>query len=295
VDDDHARLMRWRFADGIPEDSYPAVMAHSRFPEAGRALATNMLAAAGADRALDGIFKDAGRYVAAMTAVWLHLSGGLTLPRLKEAGAATGFLSAGRARDLLLFLQHLDFIAQVKPPLGGAPALYEPTPTLMAAWRGHLTAALEAACLVEPAGRLVLARLGEAEVLAAFARAHAETLAEAASRSINQGSAYQRVFMHRHAGNQIVWTLLTSGDGEPFPPEGPLQVSASAAARRFAVSRIHIKRMLDDAVREGLLGPGPAGAVVLQAGAREEIRWLYAAQLVHLLVAAARALEAAPP
>ncbi|MGH6676347.1 MAG: hypothetical protein ACRECE_09025, partial [Xanthobacteraceae bacterium] len=42
-----------------------------------------MLAQAEADPALDGILKDAGRNVGAKCLAYLHVTGGLTLPRLK--------------------------------------------------------------------------------------------------------------------------------------------------------------------------------------------------------------------
>ena len=52
------------------------VASHAAFPQAVRALASNMLALAERDHTLDGVFKDAGRYIAAMCAFHLHASGG---------------------------------------------------------------------------------------------------------------------------------------------------------------------------------------------------------------------------
>jgi hypothetical protein len=62
-----------------------------------------------ADRLLDGVLKDAGRNVAAKCLAYLHVTGGLTLPRLKALCASTGLVSSGRARMLLIYLQHLGY------------------------------------------------------------------------------------------------------------------------------------------------------------------------------------------
>ena len=250
---DAAWLARWSFDGAIPAEAYLHLIGDPNFPAAARALARNMLTAIQGDHALDAICKDAGRYLAAMWALHLHLSGGLTLPRLKAASEASGFLSSGRSRDMLRYLQHLRFIA--------------------------------------PAAHAVLARFDEPAVFEAFAHAHAESLF-LASAGADQQHAYSRVFLHRHAGNQVAWTLLAAGDGE-FPSSEPLAISYSATARRFGVSRTHVKRMLDDAAREGLLGPGgDGGGVVFTGEARGYVQFLYSAQLVHLLAAAARTFKA---
>ena len=287
--------MRWGDGGQAPIGAYAALAADARFAAAARVLARNMLAATAGDEALDGIFKDAGRYMAAMLGIYLHVSGGLTLPRLKAVCVSSGFLSPGRARDLLQLQQHLGFVAMLTAAGGGKPARYAPTDTLIAAWRGHLQAALEAACVVEPAARRVLTGLDRPEVFETFARLHVEGLLEGA-RALNQASAYVRVIMHRHAGNQILWTLLTDGaaDADEFPPGGELPISISGAARRFGVSRIHIERMLDEAERENLLRWDRKGWVVLTEDARSEIRLSYSGQIVQLLVAAAGAVRERP-
>ena len=287
--------MRWSDGGQAPRGAYAGLAADPRFAAAARTLARNMLAATAGDEALDGIFKDAGRYVAAMLGVYLHVSGGLTLPRLKAFCVSSGFVSPGRARDLLQLQQHLGFVVMLSPAGGGKPALYAPTDMLMAAWRGHLRAALEAACVVEPAAGRLLTRLDEPGLFETFARLHVEGLMESA-RTLDQGSAYVRVIMHRHAGTQIMWALLTEGAGEAddFPPRGELPISVSGAARRFGVSRIHIERMLDEAERENLLRWDRKGSVVLTDDARTEIAHTYSGQIVQLLVAAAGTVRERP-
>src|SRR5262249_18532650 len=100
---------------------------------------------------------------------------------------------------------------------------------------------------------------------------------------------YVRIFLHRKAGNQVIWALLADGEGE-FPTREPVRVSVSDLARRFHVSRVHIKRMLEEAEREGLVD-WRQPTVRLEEPCREYIRWIYAGQLLQLLVAAARAMK----
>ncbi len=291
--EDVSRLMLWDAGTGLGQDAYARLMADARFPRAARALARNMLAAAAANDALDGIFKDAGRYLAAMWAIHLHLSGGLTLPRLKQLCVASGFLSPGRARDLLRLLLHLEFIERLSGSGGRTPAHYAPTALFMAAWRSHLEAALGAARILEPAVDLVLDGLEAPAVLEALSRIHSGALLAAAG-GVDQGGAYIRIFMHRHGGNQIAWTLLTAGEDEAFPPEVAATINISELARRFGVSRIHIKRLFDDAEREGLLRWQGKNQVALEPDTRVFVQYVYAGQLVQLLAAAAATLRERP-
>lgn len=291
-DADVVRLLGWNTGEPIAEERYLQLLSDPRFPQAARALAVNMLAVAAANEALDGIFKDAGRYLASMWAIYLHLSGGLTLPRLKQVCAESGFLSSGRARDLLRLLLHLEFIEKLGPAGGRRPARYAPTATFMAAWRSHLEAALRAARVLEPAVDRVLDALDSQEVLETLARIQSESLLAAAKTS-DQSWAFTRVFLHRHAGNQIAWTLMTAGEEGAFPSEASAPINIAEMSRRFGVSRIHIRRLFDDAGREGLLR-WRDGAVVLEPAARTQIQFIYAAQLVQLLAAAAGTIRERP-
>ena len=291
-DRDIARLMRWADDGGITNEKLDRMQADPAFPKAVRMLVRNMMRAAEADKALDGIFKDAGRYLAAMWGVYLHVSGGLTLPRLKELCGASGFLSPGRARAMLLYLRYLGYIKPAAT-MHGEPSRYAPTAQFMATWQNHMRAALEAARVIEPCIDLVLAQLHKPEILESFARLQSEGLWTEA-RQVDQGNAFVRVFMHRLAGSQVVWTLLSDARDEAFPPRDAIAFSMSGAARKFGVSRMHIKRLIEDAEREGLLEHCKDGRILIQERAVPEFRYVYAGQLIRLLIAAAKTLRERP-
>lgn len=263
-------------------------MAHERLAAAARALATGMLALSARDRALDSIFKDAGRYVAAMCAFNLHAEDELTLPRLKAICAETGFLSPGRARSLLQVLEHLGYVAPLARGRGGAATVYAATPAFLAAWEAQLRVALDAARMIEPAIGRVLERLHEPQTLRTFTRLHTEGLVASAAAGDGGVLPFVSAFLHHHAGMQVVWVLIEGSQDGAFPPQRAGPIALAALARRFGVSRIHVKRIFDDADRADLSHLDADGVVTLAPAAREQLTILYGVQLTQLLSAAAR-------
>jgi hypothetical protein len=277
-------LSEWELGEPIPDETYARVAADPNFTIAVRALAANFLTLGSRDKALDGMFKDAGRYVAGMCAVYLDATGGLTLPRLKELCVRSGYLGAGRARALLLYLGYLGYV-EVLPVRREGILHYALTVRFKSAWGRHLRAALEAARILVPAVDCIVERLDNPAVVAAFSRFHCEDLM-ASARAANGDTPYIRIFLGRHAATQIVWSWLVA-KSDTFPPAGPLPFSIAAAARQFSVSRAHVRRLLEDAEREGLLRRGE-GTIVLLENMRNAIVFIYSTQLIRLLMAAAK-------
>jgi len=286
-----AELQRWDVGEPIPDQICAEMAAHPRFAAAVRTLATEFLLLSDRDKALDGMFKDAGRYVAAMCAAYLDASGGITLPRLKELCIRSGHLSPGRARALLLYLSYLRYV-ELLPVRSGGISQYRLTGRFLAAWELHFRAALAAARVIEPAVDVVLENIGHPAVLRAFSRFHCEYLIESA-KALNMQASYVRIFFGRHAGTQIIWALLCQ-ESESFPSKEPLQFSIASSARRFSVSRTHIRRLLDDGEQEKLLRRNPDGTITLLDDARTSINFVYATQLIRLLMAAAKTLRLLP-
>jgi len=85
------------------------------------------------------------------------------------------------------------------------------------------------------------------------------------------------------------WLGAGTGDDD-FPPTAAMRLSIAALARRFAVSRVHVRRLLEGAAREGAIEIDLDGAVRFADAVRGEIRFLYAAQLAQL----AQLLASAP-
>ena len=286
-----ARLLSWDAASTPVEDLYARLRANPRYPEAARAFARAMLAQAETDHALDAVLKDAGRNVAAKCLAYLHVTGGLTLPRLKALCAATGLVSPGRARTLLIYLQHLGYAAAVPRRSTREPAHYEPTVLFLATWRQQMRATQESAALIEPAVERVLERLDVPAVFDSYVRCIGESYLEGL-KSVDPSDAFFRIFMHPYAGTQIVHSLVVIGT-EAFPPQAPIPFQIADMAGHFSVSRLHVRRMMDAAQREGLLH-FTDGALSWTSAGRAAVDHIYATQLIVFLVSAARTVRLCP-
>lgn len=290
---DDSDLHSWTYTGAEDDDVTVARMeAHPAFAAACHALARNMLAAAEADKALNGIFMDVGRYAVAFIAIHLHLTGGLTLPRLKALTIGSGLSSPGRARAVLLYMRYLGFVTRgARTP--GEPDLFVLTPRCEQAWSTHLMAAVRSAAVIDPAVLPVLAAFDRPEVYRTFATVHGAMLMSSFTRAPKRETPFFKSFLHRHAGSFILWTLILADESGSFPPLRTRPLAISDMARRFGVSRPHIRRMFEASGRDGML-TRDGDAVVFEASVRTFLSYLYATQMVWLVAAAARTLEAHP-
>jgi hypothetical protein len=252
-----------------------------------------MIAEGDSDLALDGILKDAGRNVAAMCAVCLHVTGGLTLPRLKTLCEGFGLASRGRARALLLYLRYLGFVAAPVARAKGGPAIYPAAPKLLATWREHQLAVLDAAAVIEPQITELIDRFDRPGVFETYAALLVEGLL-ATVHHFDVKTPYFHIFMHRHAGIQIVHFLLAHATDEAFPPIEPIPFSIAGSAQRFGVSRSHVRRLIDAAEREGLIQRCNDGAVLWTPAGRQALDDVFATQMIRFLVTASRTMASHP-
>ncbi len=288
------RLLGWSADNRIPDESYARLQSHPGYRQAVTTLANRMLAAAAKDKALDGIAKDAGRYVATVWALYLNVTGGLTLPRLKDICATSGLLSPGRARAVLLYLRYLGYVTPLANSDRREPVRYAPTPALTDAWRHIVNENLEAARIIEPAVERVLDRLEDPATLGAYMRHIGEGFLVAAKAGLAD-QAFLRVFLHRHGGMQIVYWIVAAGDpDDEFPPRRPVPLSIAAIARQLRVSRVHVKRILNEAAREGYATFDEAGCITLTENARAQFRYLISTLLIGFLILAAKTIRDVP-
>ncbi len=285
--------MRWGGGADISSEVFARLRAQPLYPQAVRRFAANMLVAGDADLALDGILKDAGRNVAAMCAVYLHVSGGLTLPRLKTLCSGFGLASPGRARALLLYLRYLGYVQAPEARAKGAQAVYPVAPKLLVTWREHQRAVLDAVALLEPQVAILIDRFETPGVFETYAALLVEGfLATVPDFDVN--TPYFRLFMHRHAGIQIVHYLIAQASDEAFPPEQPIAFSISGLAPRFGVSRSHVRRLLEAAEREGLIQRFNDGALAWTPAGRASLDIVFVSQMTRFLNTAARTIAAHP-
>lgn len=256
------------------------VARHPDFAAAARRLATNMLRLCDEDQRLCAVFKDAGRYMAAMFAAYLHNAGGLTVPLLKQICAGSGFLSPGRARAIIEFLRHLDYLEPEDE--AASSARYRPTARFLSAWRRHLQAALDAAALIEPALAPLSARLDRPENFEAFLAIQAARL-HALTHEPDPLPVLRRALLHPYAGSQILWVLTLAGGEDAPPASGTVKVSLSDISSRFDVTHLHVRRFLKRAAEEGLIAYHGHGRLSFEPEGARMIELFYAFQLRELV------------
>lgn len=282
-------LKAWDLDDWIPDRCFAQMFADPGFPLACREISARMIAAAAGDVMFDGMVKDAGRYVAAIWAAYLHVTDSLTLPHLKELCAASGLLSPGRARAMLLYLQFLGYVRPA-PSTRGEARRYVATPALMQALRRQIQAGLEAASLIEPAAAALSAEMEDPDLLNAFIRHQGEGFIAAVPQYDTEAPIF-RLLYHRHAGMQLLHLiLLAAPNDQRFPPRGAATISVAAVARQLRVSRAHIMRMLGDAEQFGLLVREADGSFRIDEAAGLNVKHYFATRLMGFLICGAKAV-----
>jgi hypothetical protein len=284
-------LFDWDPGDQSPFDYYRAMVEHPNFPQAARAIGVSAAETGRrADPVMRYICKDAGRYVAGLGAIWLDLSGGLTLPRLKDMCSRSRVLSPGRARSFLQYLLQVGFLETVRPGRAAVPAIYAPTPRFRAAWVEQLRGPVAAAALIAPQAAALLDLLDDPDICATFLRLQGGHLFDTTTTADYRGPVFDW-FYSPLAGVQILSILIAGGQDGRFPSRTPAPLAINPLARELGVSRMHVKRVLLGATAAGLLTAHPGGAYALSEPADEHLRYIYAAQLITLLASVGRTFQ----
>ena len=258
------------------------------FVEAARRWAANMLMLSDQDRAVDGIFKDAGRFVAAMCAVSMRADG-VTLAKLKALCARFGLLSAGRARAVLLFLRYLGYVDVWGQKSANGTTYYRVNPTFVAAWRLQLEAIYTALEVIDPRAGRVLEHLDDDRIFDAICEFQIDELALDVD-ALNRFPEITQIFVNRAAGSQVLWYLLSYHRDRVFPSPKPVPVNPVILSERFHVSAVHIRRILGAAVEAGLIAWVDDDHLILTAKAQSELNYFYGEQMSCLLRTAYRTL-----
>ncbi|MFN9612624.1 MAG: hypothetical protein ACK569_09035 [Hyphomonadaceae bacterium] len=251
------------------------------FVEAAWRWAATMLVLSDQDRAVDGIFKDAGRFVAAMCAVSMREEG-VTLVKLKALCARFGLLSAGRARAVLLFLRYLGYVDVWGQKSANGTTIYKVNPTFIAAWRLQLEAIFTSLELLNPRIGKLLDHLQNDAIFDAICASQIDELADDVE-ALNRFPEITQIFVNRAAGSQVLWYMLSIHRDEVFPSPKPVPLNPSILAERFNVSSVHIRRILNAAVNANLLRWADEEHVVFTPKALANLYDFYGAQMSCLL------------
>jgi DNA-binding MarR family transcriptional regulator len=236
-----------------------ALAAHPHMPQALRALATNVLDLYRRRPILNLVMNDRGRMSVSHIALFLHYTAdpadpgaGLTTNRFKQLCAGSGHVSPGRAVAILALMRFAGLLAPAAASQRGQRGRLVPTEAFVSLQRDRMRQAFTAMAHVKPEGAIGLARLDDDEFFGRLMRALGTRLMTNARPLLYAPKI--AFFFDRNAGALILMSLVLSGDrGDTLPPTGPVAVSVAALARRFAVSRTHVTRVLAGAEAAGLL------------------------------------------
>ncbi len=284
-------LRRWLSCDMSPAMA-GGLVAHPAFTKAARAL-NRVKVEAAADPVMAVLSRDAGHYVCAALAFSLHREAGITFPNLKAVCMASRFMSAGRARAMIGYLQHVGFLSQVSPRRGQVAAVYVPTSRFIEAWCGRMRRGLETVVALEPAVQGLLDHMDDPAVAVDFAQRRGDSILAGLARATGHDLPFVRIFNHRLGGGRAMALLLSRDAGEGGFATAPVPWALGDIVQHCGISRLQAKRLFDEAVAEGLVAI-EGGELTWQDRARPFIAYSAAFEFAGLLVSAATTLAAFP-
>ncbi len=234
--------------------------------------ATDLIEHYKGDALLNKLVCDRGRILITLFVLYLEV---LPLPGTQTTGATlssvqalcrrTGICSPGRAAAVLAAMRFGGYIATHADPEDHRRRLLVSTEKLLRMHRHHWVRQFEAMAPALPQAALVPARLKEGAFRTAFLY-ELGTYFLAGFRVLDHAPLLEEL-AESNAGLLMMSSLaLRQLSGEGMPGE-TVPISISALARRFYVSRAHVRNMLQISERTGLLARvnGSEDVVVLPA------------------------------
>lgn len=283
--------------DPADADAVARLRAHPRFAEAIRASAAGLTKLYNGSHLLNWLMDDRGRMLFGYFALYLHMahdpadpSSGLTPTRLRVMMSELGICSPGRALAMLSLMRFGGYLTpalQVADRRQRRLLATEKLLTLIETrWRVHFAAmaplfedgAAMLAALDDPAfTRALMLAMGDRFIAGFRFATHAPQLG---------------IFGERNAGLLICCSLLAAGEADDtVPPSRPVPVSIAALARRFAVSRPHVVKLVRDAERQGLVARSGGGLTILPPLA-DGVQTFFASMYLFFAACAREALAA---
>ena len=299
-------LQRWLNCDMSPA-TIGGLVTRPGFTQAARAL-NKVKVEAAADPVMAVLSRDAGHYVAASLAFSLHRESGhpesgpegsgqqgsgITLPRLQAACVQTKFMSAGRARAMLAYLQYVGFLSQVSPRRRQSAAVYAPTPRFIEAWCGRMRRGLDAIAPLEPFLRPLIDRMDDPTVAVAFAQRRGDSIMAGLARGTGHELPFVRIFNHRLGGGRALALLLSRDTGAEPLATASVPWALADVMQHCGISRVQAKRLFADAVAEGLVAI-EGGRLTWLEESRRLIAFGAAFEIASMLTSAAATVTAFP-
>lgn len=260
----------------LPDFAAPAAIAalraHGDFGNAMRLSATGIVEKYQGGHLLNWLMDDRGRLLFGYLALFLHYSrdpadgtSGLTPTRMKAICAELDVCSAGRAGAMLSLMRFSGYLSPDIQVVDRRQRRLLATDKLHILLRERWLIHFSAMAPLLGDGPAMLHAFGDP----AFERPFVHSLVDrfrAGFRPVHAAPSLG-LFGERNAGILILMSLMIAGaDDDAMPPQQAVPISIAALARRFAVSRPHVLKLLRDAASEGFIersGVNQSAVVIL--------------------------------
>lgn len=242
------------------DETIEALRAHPRFREAAAAAASSSVEFYQGNWIANRVLNDRARFLITQICMYLHYtrrpeepSSGLTATRLRDICIAGKICSAGRAEAMLLMMRAGGYLLRETVAEDKRVRRYVPTEKLVGQVRERQKGVLRAIDMLQTEPRFVAALESDPQFYPRFVSNLAESFI-AGFRLYHFVPELDRIF-DRDAGLIMMMSVfLTDPACSGFAPEQ--NVSVFGLARRFNVSRAHVRAVLGDAERIGMIERG---------------------------------------
>lgn len=258
-------------AGGLPYPAIAALQKQPGFETACREFTRGVIDLYQGNRLLNTLVSDRGRLLIGNLALYLHSGfdaddprSGLTISRLKALCAEQGICSGGRAEAIVAVMRLFGYLEAAPGAQDRRVRRLVPTERMIESYRKRWKVALAAIEHVLPEVRAAHDAMARDEFTSAMVCQFAEHFIGGV-RLLNHSTDLM-LFAERNAGFLVMFSLLQGGGpDDAFASRQPLTVSISALARRFGVSRVHVRKLLSDAAAQGFIArpEGSEGPVIL--------------------------------
>ena len=265
----------------VSEAEFIALRSHPAFPRAVANFSAWLLETYTHNAVLNLLLTDRGRVLLGFYVLYLDV---LPLPGTQDRGAtlsavqslcrSTELCSRGRAASVIALMRFGGYVTQTLDLDDRRRRILQPTPQLVGAFHRNWVHQFQAMAPVFPAVACVPGWLERPAFRTAFLRALGGCFLDG-FRVLNHAPVLRPVADINAAILMLTGLALRQIDGSGRPGE-IVPLSVSALARRFHVSRAHVRNVLQTAEAAGLIAQRPEIAgIVVQPALTEALLQLY--------------------
>lgn len=267
----------------VSESNLAELIATPGFADAARTIASQLIEDYLADRVLNRVFNDRGRYLAGLIALYLHRvpfegeeEAGITVGRMKTLCIRTGVSSPGRAVAILSIMRFGGYLKQAESN-DRRRTVFVPTERFIALQERRWRFLFGAMAQVMPEARRALELYTRPDFQSAFLSRGFEAFM-AGFRFIYSTPELTPYFEYI-SGFNILLQLLAKAGGEA----GPVPLTISDLASQFWVSRAHVRKVLALATTDGFIArtTGSRDPIIVQPALAEVMSRFFAGAFLY--------------